>query len=115
MAKMRVLQRLLGDSTAAEKPVRQVEEIEAWLIARVATVLDLPAGDVDPRQPFADFGLDSRTAISISGELEEWLGREVPPTLVWDHPSIEAAAAFLVRGEPAPAAAASSAPSDAGY
>jgi acyl carrier protein len=82
---------------------RQAGEIEAWLIARLATMLDVPAAEIDPRQPFADFGLDSRGAVSLSGQLEEWLGREVPPMLVWEYPNIETAAAFLGSGE-APAA-----------
>jgi len=39
--------------------------------------------------PFDDFALDSATAIGMTGELEDWLGKPVDPTLVYDYPTIE--------------------------
>jgi len=50
---------------------------------------------IDPREigvgkPFTVFGVTSKDAILISGELEEWLGRRLSPALLYDYPSIEA-------------------------
>jgi phthiocerol/phenolphthiocerol synthesis type-I polyketide synthase D len=36
--------------------------------------------------------------VSISGELEHWLGRRLPVTLVWDFPTIELLAKALAEG-----------------
>ncbi|HEV2149633.1 MAG TPA: beta-ketoacyl synthase N-terminal-like domain-containing protein, partial [Longimicrobiaceae bacterium] len=80
------------------------DEVRAWLAARVAERASLPAALVDPREPFAVYGLDSAAAVGLSGELEEWLGRTLPPTLLYDHPSIERLARHLAGAE-APAAA----------
>ena len=33
----------------------------------------------------------------LVGDLEEWLGLTLPPTLVWDYPSIAAIADFLLE------------------
>ncbi|WP_344236694.1 type I polyketide synthase [Actinocorallia libanotica] len=52
--------------------------------------------DVD--QPLEEFGLASRDAVAIAGELEELLGRSLPATLVWEHPTISRIAAALSGG-----------------
>ena len=44
-------------------------------------------------------------AVGLAGELEDWLGRPLSPTLVYEHPTIEALARHLA-GEPDGAAAA---------
>jgi acyl carrier protein len=71
------------------------EAIETWLVTRIARVLDKHPDEIDVREPFASFGLDSRTAVSLSGELERWLRRRLSPTLIWDHPTIELVAQHL--------------------
>ena len=52
---------------------------------------------MDVREPFTRYGLESRDAVAISGELQDWLGRALAPTLVYDYPNIEALAAHLVH------------------
>jgi acyl transferase domain-containing protein/acyl-CoA synthetase (AMP-forming)/AMP-acid ligase II/acyl carrier protein len=71
--------------------------IQRWLRDRVAAKLGISPTVVDVREPFTRYGLESRDAIAISGELQEWLGSDLPPTLVYDYPNIEALAAHLVR------------------
>lgn len=82
------------------KPQRTVESpsaevILAWLVNRLADHWEVPAEEIDPDCPFADFGIDSRTSVSLSGELETLLGRELTPTLVWDYPTVNAVVAHL--------------------
>lgn len=81
---------------ASEHPP-DVAEIQEWLVTRLSKRLGLPPDEMDIRQPLAQYGLDSRTALSLSGELEDWLGRELSPTLVWDYPTIEELALHLAR------------------
>ena len=38
------------------------------------------------------------TAVLLAGDLETFLGRSLPPTLMYDHPSIAALAAHLAEG-----------------
>jgi hypothetical protein len=42
--------------------------------------------------------MDSMTAVLLAGDLETHLGRTLPPTLMYDHPSIAALAAHLADG-----------------
>ena len=50
--------------------------------------------------PFDNFALDSATAITMSGDLEDWLGRSVDPMLVYDYPTIADLAEHLARDNP---------------
>src|SRR5207247_723536 len=43
------------------------EAIQAWLINKVSAALSLSPDHIDPRETFSSFGLDSRTAVSLSG------------------------------------------------
>jgi acyl carrier protein len=74
-------------------------EIEDWLIAHIADMRQLEHHQVDPRRPFVEFGLDSLAAMILMGDLEQWLGRELPPTLAWSYPSIETLARNLASDD----------------
>ncbi|MEW2527846.1 aminotransferase class I/II-fold pyridoxal phosphate-dependent enzyme [Streptomyces sp. NPDC047071] len=71
------------------------DAVEAWLTARVAERLGLAAGAVDPTRPLASLGLDSRQAVAVLAELGARTGREIPASVVFDHPTIRAIAAHL--------------------
>ncbi len=92
-------QRLLTGRRKERAPrvQRSEKEIEDWIVQRVAETLAVDAHGLDRTLPFAEFGFDSRTAVRLSGELEELLGLELSPTLVWDYPTIESMAKFLAE------------------
>jgi acyl carrier protein len=69
--------------------------VRTWLINRLATHLRVPPDVIDVEMPFADYGLDSRTAVGLAGELEKLIDREVPHSLVWDYPTISAVVRFV--------------------
>ncbi len=73
-----------------------IQDVERWLIKKLASILEISEAEIDTRQSFANYGLDSAQAVSISGELEEWLGISLPPTLLYDYPTIESLAKYLV-------------------
>ncbi len=69
--------------------------IRSWLVSRLAERLKLSPESIDPRQSFVSYRLDSLAAVELSGELGEWLGRVVSPTLIYDYPSPDALACHL--------------------
>lgn len=71
------------------------EAIRGWLITHLATVFGIAEQQVDPALPFDDYGLESRAAASMIGQLGEWLGRDLNPSLVYDHPSVDHLVTFL--------------------
>jgi acyl transferase domain-containing protein/acyl-CoA synthetase (AMP-forming)/AMP-acid ligase II/acyl carrier protein len=87
--------------TSSGEP-RAKASIQRWLIDRVAAKLGIAPTAVRVREPFTRYGLESRDAIAISGELQEWLGCSLMPTLIYDYPNIEALAEHLVHEGSAP-------------
>jgi acyl carrier protein len=45
-----------------------------------------------------NLGVSSRQAVMLSGDLEDWLGRELDPSLLWDRPNIAELSAWLAGG-----------------
>lgn len=70
-------------------------ELTAWLVERVATYTEKEPGEIGLSTPLADCGLDSVYALVICGDIEDHLGMTVEPTLVWDHPTVNALVEFL--------------------
>jgi acyl transferase domain-containing protein/acyl-CoA synthetase (AMP-forming)/AMP-acid ligase II/acyl carrier protein len=70
--------------------------VQAWVIERLARKLDVEPARIDPRQTFASHGIDSAAAVALAGELGEWLGRDLPATLLYDHPTPAALARALI-------------------
>lgn len=82
--------------SSAPVPVLLTEEmIQDWLISHLATYLKVCPDEIDIREPFACYGLDSSVAVSLTGELADWLEHELEITLLWEYPSIQKVAQHL--------------------
>ena len=81
------------------------EAIRAWLVGRLSAQLGLAAGEIDSAEPFASYGLGSTELVGLSGDLAQWLGRELPAELAYECPTIEALAQHLAQPAEAPKAA----------
>ncbi|MEP6917699.1 MAG: type I polyketide synthase, partial [Acidobacteriota bacterium] len=69
-------------------------------------VLGLEAAtEIDPRQPLRDFGLDSLMAVELRNVLAGAVGRTLPATLLFKHPTIDALAGFVIEAAGLSAAA----------
>ena len=62
--------------------------IRDWCVEYLARTLDLPDHSVDPEMTFARLGLDSANSVFLIVELEDWLGLELTPDLLSEHPTI---------------------------
>jgi acyl carrier protein len=71
--------------------------IREWCIDYLSRTLDLPGGRVDPDVEFTRLGLDSASSIHFIVELEEWLGLELAPELISEHPTIADLARHLAQ------------------
>lgn len=71
------------------------DEIISWLAAQLAELSGVAADDLDLDAPISSYGLSSRDAVALSGELEEWLHCSLSPTLLWEYPTIRLVARHL--------------------
>src|SRR4051812_9496718 len=98
-----------ADGPGAPLDRRELERrLAAWLAAR----LGVAPAELSTTEPLARYGLDSRAAVDLSGELENWLGRRVPATITYAHPSISALVEYLTGSETAHDAPPGRAPAD---
>jgi phthiocerol/phenolphthiocerol synthesis type-I polyketide synthase C len=74
------------------------QDIEEWLVERLSERLKVPPGEIDVTVNLARYNLDSMAAVTVVGELEEWLGRSLSPTLFYEHSCIRAVADHLAGG-----------------
>lgn len=80
------------------------QSIRDWLTQRLAKQLQMPASQIDPALRFDAYGLDSRTAVQLAGELEKVLERRLSPTLLFEYGSIDELARHLAEENGGPAA-----------
>ncbi|MGK7920744.1 MAG: acyl carrier protein, partial [Trichodesmium sp.] len=73
------------------------ETIKSWLVSQLAERLEVETQEIDIERDFVDYGLNSIEVVNLSGELENLLGRRLPPTLLLDYPTIESLAEYLVE------------------
>jgi 8-amino-7-oxononanoate synthase len=71
------------------------ESVQALLVARLAEALQMDPEAIGLDEPLAAYGLDSLTAVALTGELEQWLERRLSPTLVWDYPTVRALSEYV--------------------
>jgi acyl carrier protein len=73
------------------------ESLRSWLVADLARRVKCPESEIDTAKPFDAFGLDSRTAVQVSGALEKVVDRRLSPAILFDHGTIDDLAAYLSR------------------
>jgi acyl-CoA synthetase (AMP-forming)/AMP-acid ligase II/acyl carrier protein len=79
-----------------------VGEIEAWLVARIASQLGAPASQISVTTPFTDMGMGSLDAMEVAADLQQWLGRRLLPTAIYNYPNIRSLSHWLAAPDPAP-------------
>jgi FkbH-like protein len=81
-----------AEAAPAEAAPAPPSDVEAWLVAATAREAELDRRQIELDRPIAEYGIGSRALAQIVGELSTMLGREVAPTLLYDHPTIAQAA-----------------------
>ena len=86
-----------GPTGAPLQPASGNSTIATWLREHIAQKVGISPASVDLETPFASYGLDSMAAVRLSGELEDWLGCKLAPTLAYDYPNIASLANYLAK------------------
>jgi acyl transferase domain-containing protein len=86
------LRKEIAEAPAAEREVLLLRLVRTYVAAALGH--DTVDG-IDPDLPFQELGFDSVTAVEFRDALAAAVGVSVPATLVFDHPTSRAAAAYL--------------------
>ncbi|AIP66374.2 polyketide synthase [Burkholderia thailandensis] len=74
---------------------RSHEEIIDWMTGYLAARLRTDSSAIDANRQFIEYGLDSADAMKMVGDLEDYLGFELSPSLPYQYPTIDALARAL--------------------
>ncbi|MFI6957173.1 polyketide synthase Pks13 [Nocardia sp. NPDC050408] len=77
-----------------------VAELREWLRRWVADATGQPIEQITVDRPMEEFGLASRDAIALGGDIEELTGVVLTATVVYQHPTIASLAEVVINGEP---------------
>jgi len=83
----------MGDFLRPEN--RSAAAIRKRCVEYLALTLGLSNEEIEPDVNFARLGLDSANSVYLIVELEEWLGLELTPDLLFEHPTISDLARYL--------------------
>lgn len=76
---------------------RAEERLTAWLVARIAHILQVPEKSVSAGRSVSELGIDSLMGVELGLTLQEALGDDIPVTMVSDALSIQEISARIVR------------------
>lgn len=74
-----------------------VEELRVWLRNWVVETTGVEPEEVTDTKPLENFGLSSRDAVVLSGELENLLGTHLDATVAYEYPTIAQLADRLIN------------------
>ena len=86
----------MSNNAVARKPP---EDITSWMCNYLGRKLNLAPDKIDPQESFDTFGLDSADAVRMIGDLEDFLGRRLSPSLAYKYPTIDAMSRYLADGK----------------
>jgi acyl carrier protein len=72
-----------------------VTEVQNLLVAKFAEAAGFDPGQIDIHEPIFSYGLGSIQLLNIVGDLEDWFGLRLPPTLALDYPTIKGVTEFV--------------------
>ncbi|MFI5714999.1 polyketide synthase Pks13 [Nocardia sp. NPDC051750] len=85
-----------GEGAAATE--MSVAELRDWLQRWVAEATGQPVEKITVDRPMEEFGLASRDALALGGEIEDLTGVVLNPTVIYQHPTIASLAEVIVNG-----------------
>ena len=86
---------LTNQETTVPENIKTVVEIQEWLVNYLAEFLEVETEEIDINRSFDEYALNSSTVIYLTGELEEWLGSELEPTLLYEYSTIHEVTLYL--------------------
>ncbi|MCX5042238.1 polyketide synthase Pks13 [Aldersonia sp. NBC_00410] len=89
-----------AESALVERPDLTAAELREWLRSWVAEATGQPVEQITVDRPMEEFGLASRDAIALAGDVEDLTGVVLTATVVYQNPTISSLAQRIIEGEP---------------
>lgn len=88
-------------STAQSQPpssgAPDAAAVKEWLVGYIAQLLEFERSEVRTNLALSRYGLDSTAAVALTGDLGDWLGREVNPRILYEQRTIDALSDYVAQ------------------
>ncbi|WP_149498431.1 AMP-binding protein [Roseiconus lacunae] len=71
------------------------QRIETWMAEWLVARAGIDPSEFTRQRPLSEFGLDSLSAVELSGETEDWTGVALSPDVATDNPSVASLSRFI--------------------
>jgi acyl carrier protein len=71
--------------------------VKEWLVEYIAQLLEFDRSEVRTNMALSRYGLDSTAAVALTGNLGEWLDREVDPRVLYEQKTIDSLADYVAQ------------------
>ncbi|MEL7369421.1 MAG: acyl carrier protein [Myxococcota bacterium] len=85
----------MTERPSSARDISSRSALKSWITQAIADALEVHPDKIAVDVPFTEMGIDSLKAFSLTGDLSEWADLELPATLFWDYPDIQALVQFL--------------------
>lgn len=86
----------LQDMLQSVEPAQQRAVLITYLRHQIADLLGLGSTLLDPTLPLSTYGINSVQAVELSQRFEKNVGRDLPATLAYDYPTINALCDYML-------------------
>ncbi len=73
------------------------EDIANFLIRELASILEVSEEDIETDVAFDRYGVDSKSAVQLTGKLSKLTGKNIEPTVLYDFPTIDSLSLNLAQ------------------
>ncbi|WP_138480238.1 acyl carrier protein [Dyadobacter bucti] len=74
-------------------------EISGWIVEHIALHAEMDPKEIALDTDIINFRMDSLLMVSITSELEEWLGMELSPSIFWEMGTIAATTQWILENQ----------------
>lgn len=85
------------ENSIAEDQNGELNTFKEWLKIQVSNVLNTPQNKILNSVVLNQYGMDSLSAVGLSGKIEEYLNRQISPTIFYNYPTIDAITNYLFQ------------------
>ena len=71
------------------------EAIQGFITEKIAKLAKVKPEEVDVTKTYEYYGLSSMEGVLLIADVEEFLGRSLDATLLWDYPTIQSLSTYL--------------------
>jgi acyl carrier protein len=75
------------------------EAIREWMVTRLAEDLGVYPEEIGVEEELSEFGLDSVATLRLRAQLEAFIGRTVPVSVLYKYSTIDALSRYLAQSE----------------